>query len=196
VARPGLRRHRHDGVGPSLAALALQVETARTLTDLDPVAAGRILDTLAPRLNGVVTEVRAMVNELRPPMLDELGHVAAVRELGDRFSSATTQAHVEVGALPGLPAAVEVAAYHIAREATANAVRHAHASRVDVRLGLEDGVVRVDVCDDGAGMPGDLQPGVGLASMEGRARELGGRLLVSTGAGGTTVTALIPGGTS
>jgi two-component system NarL family sensor kinase len=191
--RRRMRRDLHDGVGPSLAALALQVETARSLTDRDPEAAGRILDTLAPRLNGVVTEVRAMVNELRPPMLDELGLGAALRELGDRFTTATTEAHVDVDPLPELPAAVEVAAYHIAREATANAVRHAHASRVDVRLAVEDDLVRLEVRDDGSGMTGTLRPGVGLASMEGRARELGGRLLVSTGSSGTTVTALLPG---
>jgi signal transduction histidine kinase len=198
--RRRLRRDLHDGVGPSLAALALQVETARTLTDHDPEAAGRILDRLSPRLNDVVTEVRAMVNELRPPMLDELGLAAAIRELGDRFSTATTTADVEVASLPELPAAVEVAAYHIAREATANAVRHARASRVHVSLCVEndadDTLVRVQVRDDGTGLPGELRPGVGLASMENRARELGGRLLVETGAGGTTVTALIPGGNS
>jgi two-component system NarL family sensor kinase len=53
--------------------------------------------------------------------------------------------------------------------------------------------VRLEVRDDGSGMTGTLRPGVGLASMEGRARELGGRLLVSTGSSGTTVTALLPG---
>ena len=190
--RRRLRRDLHDGVGPSLAALALQVETARALTDVDPARAGSLLATLAPRLNGVVTEVRAMVNELRPPMLDELGLADALRELGDRFTHGHTRTQVEVAELPELPAAVEVAAFHIAREATANAVRHARAALVEIRLAVEDGVVRVEVRDDGAGLPSDPRPGVGLSSMEGRARELGGRLLVHTGSGGTTVTALLP----
>ncbi|MDR7362063.1 sensor histidine kinase [Nocardioides marmoribigeumensis] len=191
--RRRLRRDLHDGVGPSLAALALQVETARSLTGHDPEAAGRILDTLGPRLNGVVGEVRAMVNELRPPLLDELGLEAALRELVDRVTTATTRADLVVQSLPELPAAVEVAAYHIAREATANAVRHARASRVELRLGVADGMVQVEVRDDGSGLSPDRRSGVGLGSMRTRARELGGELLVDSSSRGTTVTAFLPG---
>ncbi len=79
--RRRLRRDLHDGVGPALAALALQVETARDLAPSDPAAATELLDRLAPRLNAAVAEVRALVHELRPPTLDELGLAAAVREL-------------------------------------------------------------------------------------------------------------------
>ena len=59
--RRRLRRDLHDGVGPSLAALALQVETARSLTLADPGAATQLLDRLTPRLNAAVAEVRALV---------------------------------------------------------------------------------------------------------------------------------------
>ena len=125
-------------------------------------------------------------------MLDELGLAAAVHELGDRFTTATARVVTHVDDLPELPAAVEVAAYQIAGEATANATRHAGASRVDVRLTVQDGMIRVQVSDDGAGMATGAPPGVGLASMDERARELGGRLCIDSGAGGTTVTALLP----
>jgi signal transduction histidine kinase len=190
--RRRLRRDLHDGVGPSLAALALHVETARDLAEEDPSAARQLLDRLAPRLNAAVADVRAMVNELRPPMLDELGIVGAVRELGDRLSTGTTRVSVHAEEITGLPAAVEVAAYHIASEATANAVRHAGAHEVHVRLHVADGYLRLEVVDDGAGFPADASRGMGSSSMRERAEELGGLLQVESGAAGTRVTALLP----
>jgi signal transduction histidine kinase len=84
--RRRLRRDLHDGVGPSVAALALQVETARDLASEDPAATAALLTRLTPRINAVVADVRALVHELRPPTLDELGLAAAVRELAARLS--------------------------------------------------------------------------------------------------------------
>ena len=83
--RRRLRRDLHDGVGPVIAALALQAETARDLVAARPDEAARLLDTLVPRLNDAVADVRALVHELRPPTLDELGLAGAVRELAARF---------------------------------------------------------------------------------------------------------------
>ncbi|TCO45077.1 histidine kinase/DNA gyrase B/HSP90-like ATPase [Kribbella antiqua] len=192
--RRRLRRDLHDGVGPSLAALALHVETARDIAPDDPDAARRLLDRLVPRLNAAVADVRAMVHELRPPMLDELGLAAAVRELGDRLSTGTTTVRVLADEVAGLPAAVEVAAYHIAGEATGNAVRHAGASSVAVRVQELDGCLRVEVVDDGSGLPDRLTPGVGTSSMRERAEELGGQLTIDSGPDGTRVIAVLPRG--
>ncbi|MFF0338896.1 sensor histidine kinase [Kribbella sp. NPDC004875] len=194
--RRRLRRDLHDGIGPSLAALALHVETARDLAPDDPEAAGRLLDRLVPRLNAAVADVRALVHELRPPMLDELGLAAAVRELGDRLSTATTRVRVVTDEIAGLPAAVEVAAYHIAGEAIGNAVRHSGADSVAVRVCDVDGYLRIEVVDDGRGLPDRPRPGVGTSSMRERAEELGGQLQIVTGPPGTTVTALLPKETS
>ncbi|MGW7682446.1 sensor histidine kinase [Kribbella sp. NPDC054772] len=190
--RRRLRRDLHDGIGPSLAALALHVETARDLAPDDPEAAGRLLDRLVPRLNAAVADVRALVHELRPPMLDELGLAAAVRELGDRLSTATTRVHVVTDEIAGLPAAVEVAAYNIAGAAIGNAVRHSGADSVAVRVCDADGYLRIEVVDDGRGLPDRPRPGVGTSSMRERAEELGGQLLIVSGPPGTTVTALLP----
>ena len=189
--RRRLRRDLHDGVGPSIAALALQVETARDLAVEDPEAAGALLSRLAPRINAVVGDVRALVHELRPPTLDELGLVAAVRELADRLSGAT---RVEVAAedLGPLPAAVEVATYRIAGEAVTNAVRHARAGVVVVSLVREEGCLLVEVRDDGAGLREPSCPGVGLTSMRARAEELGGTFSVMSNGTGTTVVARLP----
>ena len=95
--------------------------------------------------------------------------------------------------ITGLPAAVEVAAaYLIAGEATANAVRHAGAGEVHVRLHVADGYLRLEVVDDGAGFPANVSRGMGSSSMRERAEELGGLLQVESGAAGTRVTALLP----
>lgn len=198
--RRRLRRDLHDGVGPSLAAVALQVETARDLTAEDPAAAATLLDRLVPRLNAAVADVRALVNDLRPPTLDELGLASAARELAGRLSTSSTRVEVDVDDLGELPAAVEVAAYRITAEAVTNAVRHAGAARVDVRLYRSGDDMIVEVADDGRGIapPADGAArqdgaGVGLGSMRERAEELGGTLGVTAGtAGGTCVRAVLP----
>jgi signal transduction histidine kinase len=100
---------------------------------------------------------------------------------------------VEAEVFPALRAAVEVAAYRIAAEAVANAVRHAGASTCTVTLGLSGDDLLVEISDDGRGVPADAVPGVGSASMRERAAELGGTLDVTTApGGGTTVRARLP----
>ena len=111
--RRRLRWDLHDGVGPAIAGLALQAETARDLVADDPVAATAILDRLVPRLNGAVADVRAIVHELRPPTLDELGLAGAVRELATRFAVRGRRVDADVSELGELPAAVDLAAYWI-----------------------------------------------------------------------------------
>ena len=195
--RRRLRRDLHDGVGPSLAAVALQLETARDLATDDPAASAVLLDRLTPRVNALVADVRALVHELRPPTLDELGLAPAVGELAARLSNAGTRVEATALALGPLPAAVEVAAYRIAGEAATNAVRHADAGLVRIELHRDaDGlVVRVD--DDGAGLApvdtaGRPGSGVGIASMRQRIEEVGGSLRIASGGGGTTITAILP----
>lgn len=190
--RRRLRRDLHDGVGPALAALALHAETARHLAEEDPEAATRLLDRLVPRLNAAVADVRALVHELRPPMLDELGLSSAVTALADRLGTHSTRVLVDDAALPELPAAVEVAAYHIAGEAMGNAVRHADASTVRVGLHVQEDQLEVTVTDDGHGLPERPRTGLGTTTMRDRAEELGGQLELRTGPRGTTVVARLP----
>jgi signal transduction histidine kinase len=198
--RRRLRRDLHDGVGPSLAAVALQVETARDLATDDPAAAVSLLDRLVPRLNAAVADVRALVHDLRPPTLDELGLASAVHELAGRLTTAGTRVEVAVDVLGELPAAVEVAAYRIAAEAVTNAVRHAGATRVEVRLHRGEHDLVVEVADDGRGLEEAVpetgradSTGLGLASMHARAEELGGTLTVTGGpASGTCLRAELP----
>jgi signal transduction histidine kinase len=195
--RRRLYRDLHDGLGPALAALALQVETARDLVALDADRAGRLLGQVGAHLKDTVAEVRTVVHGLRPPALDDLGLGDALRELAGRFGGGMT-VDVSVDAGTELPAAVEVAAYSITGEALTNVARHARAHAASVRLRREAGWLVVTVTDDGCGIPADARPGVGLVSIRRRAEELGGTLEVASAAGagpaarGTAVTARLP----
>ena len=192
--RRRLRRDLHDGMGPALAAVALQAETARDLVGTDPTAAVALLDRLVPRLNETVADIRTLVHGLRPPTLDELGLVGSVRELATRFVTPTRTVTVEADALSALPAAVDLAAYRIVAESLVNAAKHASASQVWLTMSRSCTDLEVRVVDDGVGLGGQSAPGVGLQSMRERAEELGGSLAVGPGVDGrgTTVRAVIP----
>jgi signal transduction histidine kinase len=95
--------------------------------------------------------------------------------------------------LPPLPAAVEVAAYRITLEALTNFVRHSQGSNCQVTLTQVDNDLEVEICDDGLGLPKEVQPGVGLNSMRERAAELGGTCVIEAlPRGGTRVRARLP----
>ncbi|MGY1723321.1 sensor histidine kinase [Blastococcus sp. SYSU DS0533] len=192
--RRRLHRELHDGLGPTLAALALQAETARDLVREDPVAAAGLLDRVVPRLRTAVADVRGVVSGLRPPALDELGLAGAVRELASRFAAPGLTVTVRADDVGPLPAAVEVAGYRIAAEALTNAVRHGRPSRVELVLRREPGDLSLSVEDDGCGLPAVPTPGVGMASMRQRAAELGGTFHAGprTGGPGTRISAALP----
>ena len=192
--RRRLRWDLHDGVGPAIAGLALQAETARDLVADDPAAATEILDRLVPRLNGAVADVRAIVHELRPATLDELGLEGAVRELATRFAVQGRRVDAEFEDLGGLPAAVDLAAYRIIAEALANAAKHSGAASVLVTARRDGRWLNIEVADDGRGIRAGAPAGVGLASMRARAEELNGRCVIGPrrGTAGTAVSALLP----
>ncbi len=193
--RRRLRRDLHDGVGPRLAALTLKIETARNRLAGDPTAR-ELLSDLAERAREAVADVRRSVHTLRPPVLDDLGLVPALRETAAQYGHNGLNVSVETrDDLPPLPAAVEVAAYHIAQEAMTNVVRHAGARSCAVRLELEEsaGLLRLEIEDDGRGIGEDRGSGVGLFSMRERAEELSGTCVVeSPPAGGTRVRVDLP----
>ncbi|WP_433373144.1 sensor histidine kinase [Streptosporangium sp. CA-115845] len=192
--RRRLRRDLHDGLGPNLGAVALRIETARNLTRTSPAEAERILDQTAAEVATVMADIRQIVHDLRPPALDELGLLRAVRQQADRFRPSGLEVVVTGDeALGVLPAAVEVAAYRIVSEALANVVRHACASRCDIALSVNEGVLDVLVRDDGAGIGVDVIAGVGMFSLRERAAELGGDCeIICPADGGTLVRARLP----
>lgn len=187
-----LRRDLHDGVGAALAGVRLQLESARELVD-EPVT-GRLLDAATHGVLEAVRDVRHATDDLRPAALDELGLAGSLTALADRATTGRTLVEVTVEPLPELVPAVEVACYRIATEAVANAVRHAGAGHVHARVAVVGRLLRLEVTDDGRGLPDRPRPeGLGLSSMRRRADEIGGRLVVEASAPtGTRVLAELP----
>ncbi len=192
--RRRLRRDLHDGLGPALAGLALTASTISTLIPDDPAEAGRTADQLYHDIRSAIAEIRRLVYGLRPPSLDELGLVGAIREAASRQDpheavQFTVDAADPLGALP---AAVEVAAYRIAAEALTNVHRHACARHCMVRL-RRGSALELEITDDGAGLQPGQPPGVGLVAMRERAAELGGTLVIDSQPGrGTSLAARLP----
>jgi signal transduction histidine kinase len=192
--RRRLRRDLHDGLGPQLATLSLQVDAARNLLRRDPAAADRQLVEVKGQMQAAIADIRRLVYELRPPALDQLGLASALREYAASCSG-VNGLHIAVEAperLPPLPAAVEVAAYRIALEAITNVIRHAQAHQCTVQLTV-DTALHLSIRDDGVGLPADVQAGVGLTSLRERVAELGGNWRIDTAAGqGTQILVKLP----
>ena len=203
--RKRLRRDLHDGLGPSLAALGMEVDGLRNrMPALRPEQTDTELLALRQGIQRTVLEVRRVVEGLRPPALDELGLDGAVHQLARRLATpagpaaapgrpVTIDATVQLNGLPELPAATEVAAFRITQEALTNAIRHANASHVFASITVEDDELVVRVRDDGHGLAGSRDDGVGLSAMRERAEELGGSFDIRAEPTiGTTIEARIP----
>lgn len=193
--RRRLRRDIHDGLGPALAAGTMQLEVARRLVHSNPTKAEDLLTKLADSQQSLIADLRRLVEGLRPPVLDQLGLVPALRQRATGFATGTSPLVVHIdadGDIEPLPAAVEVAAYHIVLESLTNTARHARATEATVQLRRSDGLL-VEVRDNGYGLPDSYRAGVGLTSIRERATELGGSAsITSAPGGGTLVRARLP----
>ena len=192
--RRRLRRDLHDGLAPTLSGIGFTADAARNTITSDPEGADELLRGLRAEAVTAVGEIRRLVYNMRPPALDELGLVPALRQQVASVRTSDGQPmRVEVEAidLPSLPAAVEVAAFRIAAEAVMNSARHSGTDRAWVLLQREDDCLQVKVRDAGT-TGGAWVQGVGLSSMRERAAELGGTLQVSSNGDGSTVNALLP----
>lgn len=192
--RRRLRRDLHDGLGPVLASMTFKLDAIHNLADRDGSAVKKMSTELKAQLQEALADIRRIAYDLRPPALDELGLVGALK--------AHITSHNQVQGLqitleapenpPPLPAAVEVAAYRIALEAMTNVSRHAGAHHCYVRLSLLNDLC-LEISDNGRGLPNAVRAGVGLTSMRERAEELGGLCIAKTlPHGGTSVTAYLP----
>jgi two-component system NarL family sensor kinase len=189
--RKRLRRELHDGVGPSLAAILLKLEAARSRDDVTERNA--LLAEIRDETKAAITEVRRAVDELRPPAIDEVGLPGAIRQRAASLSTDLLAFRVESPqTLPTIPAAVEVAAFRIASEAMTNVAKHSGASRCSVSLEF-DQALQLTVSDNGRGSGRFNRSGVGWTSMTERAAELGGSCTISSrGEGGLVVRAVLP----
>ncbi len=192
--RRRLRRDLHDGLGPALAGLSFRIDATRNLLARDPGRADEHLSAAGEQLQDAIADIRRLVYNLRPPALDELGLVPALRQHFATLQGASVQLTLEAPeTLPPLPAAVEVAAYRIVQEAANNALRHAGAHQCHARIALEDDALCVTVRDDGTGLQPSSRTGVGIHAMRERTAELGGTLEIAAQPGtGLAVTARLP----
>lgn len=196
--RNRLRKDIHDGLGPTVTGSRFRLEAVRQMLATDPATAATVLDEVVRIQQSMLDELRRIVHNIRPPVIDQLGLAGAIRDLADSFSHEGQDAggfRVTVEAPPdlrGMPGGVEVAAYHIVTEALANAARHSGARHCRVLIRRDDTLV-IEVSDDGAGIPDDHRAGVGLTSMRERASEMGGTCTITSKRDrGTVVLARIP----
>ncbi|MBV9001787.1 MAG: sensor histidine kinase, partial [Solirubrobacterales bacterium] len=184
----------HDVVSQKLFSVMLTAEAAATQIDRDPVAARAQLQRLRELAGEALEELRSLILGLRPPELERDGLAGTLRkevEMVARTHGTDVQLEVEPG-FPSDGGERELALLRIAHEALHNAVRHANANHVVVRLAEDNGMPIVEVSDDGIGFDPhatDVRSRhLGLTSMEERARELSGRLRIRSSPGkGTTV---------
>ncbi len=166
----------HDGLGPVLAGMSMRVKAATRITT-DPRAAA-VLSELAADLAASRTELRRLVSGLAPPALAD-GLPEALRRLVSSLQTdlaVSPTVALSVDMVQDLPEPVEVAVYRAVAEGITNALRHADAAAICVRVSARDGVAEAVVTDDGKGGP--VMPGFGLSSLAQRAASLGGDLTV------------------
>ncbi|HEX4817515.1 MAG TPA: ATP-binding protein [Nonomuraea sp.] len=191
--RRRLRREIHDGLGATLSALRLWVDTTSAqIPGGSPAAAS--LGEVSHGIARLIVDVRRITDGLMPVTLADLGLSEGLRRLADLMRGGPRiTVTLDPDPLAPLPAALEVAAYRIVSEALTNAVRHARAANCRVKVAVTPRALTVEIADDGTGFRADgVRAGIGLRSMAERAAELGGRFCLASDGSGTRVQAWLP----
>jgi len=194
--RQKLARELHDSVSQALYGIALGLHTARIQLDRDPRKLPEWLDYLLSLAEAALDEMRALIFELRPEALESEGLVAALSKQGAALQARHDMTvQTDLGEEPALPLKAKQELYRIAQEALHNTVKHAHASKVDLRLSQTSNAVILAVCDGGVGFDplGSFPGHLGLRSMQERVANLGGTFeMESTTGTGTRISVRIP----
>jgi PAS domain S-box-containing protein len=194
--RQHLARELHDSVSQALYGISLGANTALTLFDTDRRAVLEALNYVLALTHAGLTEMRALIFELRPESLELEGLVAALtKQVAALRARHGVEVELSLCDEPDAPLPAKEALYRIAQEALHNAVKHARPNRLGVRLTCEPDTLSLEVSDDGVGFtPLPAYPGhLGLSSMRERAIGMGGALdIVSAPGCGTQVHARIP----
>ncbi len=199
--RQRLARELHDSVSQALYGIALGTRTARAWLNREGPRerVEEWLDYVLSLADAGLTEMRSLIFELRPESLETEGLIAALEKQAAALQARhEIPVHATLGREPDLPLEAKEALYRIAQEALHNTVKHAHASRAELKLECDARGIALEVSDDGAGFdPGeDFSGHLGLKSMRERAARLGGTLRVESAPGeGTSIRVRIPPGT-
>ncbi|MEV4108989.1 CHASE3 domain-containing protein [Nonomuraea sp. NPDC049695] len=188
-ARRRIERDLHDGIQQRLVSLALEVRTAQTTLPEDRTELGEQLDRLADGLGEAVDELREISRGIHPAILSRAGLGPALKALARR---SPVPVELDVNVPARLPEPVEVAAYYVVCEALANTAKHAQATVAKVRAEARNGVLHLEVRDDGAGGAA-AGGGSGLVGVTDRVEALGGSMTItSPPARGTTLVVDLP----
>jgi signal transduction histidine kinase len=188
AARRRLERDLHDGAQQRLVSLALSLAMLQPRVESDPEAM-RELELARSELEQALEALRELARGIHPSVLSDQGINAALQGLARR---ANVPVELEICGGDRLPERVEAAAYFVVAEALTNVAKYARATRARVEVSRQDGLVRVEIADDGVG-GADPAKGSGLRGLEDRVAALEGRLEIdSPPGGGTTVIATIP----
>jgi PAS domain S-box-containing protein len=188
-ARRRIERDLHDGAQQQFVAVAMRLESARSLIETAPATAARLVDAAHADLLEAITELRRLAHGIHPAELSRRGLVAALRELARRSAIPVDVEFTDIGRLQP---EIEATAYYIAAEATANAVKHGKAGHVNIALARTATALQLTITDDGTGGAA-FGEGTGLQGLRDRADAAGGGLtLVSPVGGPTIVTADLP----
>jgi len=190
--RNRLARELHDSVAQTLYGLTLQAEAAaRELNAGRADKATEQLHEIRDSAQQSLQETRLLIFELRPPILEQEGLVAALRtRLESVESRSGLKAQIQLQELGQLPAKIEAGLYGISNEALNNILKHARASVIKVALKKESDKVILEIQDNGVGFDvssAEAQSGMGLSGMKERAEQFGGNLQIQSSANGTTI---------
>jgi signal transduction histidine kinase len=200
--RRQIARELHDSVGQLLAALSMNLVAVQRQADKLDSAGARAVSENAAMVDQISREIRTISHLLHPPLLDVAGLASALRWYVDGFSERSTiKVNLDIPEEFGrLSEEMEIAIFRMVQECLTNIHRHSGGMSAAIRVYEEDHRIRVEVHDEGKGMPAEKQlqisssgqTGVGFRGMRERLRQLGGTLEIQSSSGGTTVTAMLP----
>ncbi|WEF24892.1 ATP-binding protein [Paracoccus sp. S3-43] len=191
--RKAVARDLHDEMGPCLFGLRVEADALRKAAPTPAVEAHA--QAIADIAEEIARVNRALLGDLRPAAIGQLPRAAVLGDYLADLERRFPDLDIGLDLAPGLPEPDEATAltlFRIVQEGTTNALRHAAASRVTVRLWADPAHWRVVLADDGRGMAPDAREGTGLTGMRERITLLGGDLTLSSGSGGTTIGASLP----
>ena len=192
--RRRIARELHDEISQTLTGMVMSLGSVEALLDHDPAARQR-LEFLRGLSGQAIEEVRRLIQDLRPSLLDDLGLAAAIGQyVENHLATAGVKAELEMGGLNGrLPPTVEITLFRVVQEAITNVVKHARAKTASIRLQPTHSAIVGSIKDDGVGFSVNILHGkggkdraVGLLGMEERISLLGGKLNIESQPGGGT----------
>jgi len=194
--RQRLARELHDSVSQALYGISLGAHTALTLFDTDRARALEALNYIITLTHAGLTEMRALIFELRPESLEMEGLVAALTKQAAVLQERQgIQVELSLCDEPDAPVLIKEALYRIGQEALHNAMKHARPNRLDVRMTCDMDCIELDVSDDGVGFDplADYPGHLGLRSMRERAANVGGTMdIISAPDCGTQIRVSVP----